>query len=119
MSTKTTRIISIVLLVLPALMIIMSGVMKLTGAPQVVEGLSKIGLGSLIKLFGVIELISVALLFYPKTFKIGFLLLCCYLGGALSIELAGGKPPMAAIFLTILWIGAYLRDKQLFVTPAK
>lgn len=93
--------------------------MKLSGSPQIVEGLSKMGLGSWIKLFGAIELISVALLFYPKTHKIGFLLLCCYLGGALSIELAGAQPPMAAIFLVILWIGVYFRDKYVFVPQAK
>ena len=118
MSSKTTRIISFVLLLLPSLMIVLSGVMKLTGGQQVVEGLTKMGLGSYIKVFGIIELISVALLLYPKTFKIGFLLLCCYLGGALSIELAGGQPPMAALFLVILWIGAYLREKSVFVSQA-
>ncbi len=119
MSSKTTRLIGLVLMILPSLMLIMSGVMKLSGSQQIVEGLTKAGLGSYIKLFGIIELISVALLLYPRTFKIGFLLVCCYLGGALSIELAGAQPPMAAIFLVILWTGVYLRDKFVFVTPNK
>jgi hypothetical protein len=106
MSAKTTRIISIVL-------------MKLIGAEQVVAGLTNGGLGSYITLFGIIELISVALFLYPKTYKIGFLLICCYLGGALSIELASAQPPSAAIFLTIVWISVFLKDKLMFINPGK
>jgi sorbitol-specific phosphotransferase system component IIC len=119
MSTKTTRIISIILMVLPSLMLIMSAVMKLTGAEQVVTGLTKIGLGSYITLFGIIELIAVGLFLYPKTYKIGFLLICCYLGGALSIELATAQPPSAAIFLSIVWIAVFLKDKLMFLSPSK
>lgn len=106
---------SIVLMVIPSLMIAMSGAMKLIGAEQIVTGLTKAGLGSYILFFGVIELVSLALFVYPKTYKIGFLLLTSYLGGALSIELAGGQPPMAAILLTLIWISAYLRDKNSFL----
>ncbi len=115
MKTKTTRIISIVLITLPSLLIAMSGIMKLVSAEQIVIGLTKAGLGSYIKLFGLIELVSLVLLIYPKTHKIGFLLLCCYLGGAMSIELAGGEPPMAAFFLVFMWIGEYLKNKLMFV----
>ena len=119
MSAKTTRIISIILMVLPSLMLIMSGVMKLIGAEQIVTGLTKAGLGSYITLLGIIELISVALFLYPKTYKIGFLLICCYLGGALSIELATAQPPSAAIFLTIVWIAVFLKDKLMFLSSAE
>ena len=100
-------------------MLIMSGTMKLIGAEQVVTGLTKIGLGSYVTLFGIIEFISVALFLYPKTYKVGFLLICCYLGGALSIELASAQPPSAAIFLSVVWIAVFLKDKLMFLTPAK
>jgi len=119
MATKTTRIISIALMALPSLMLIMSGVMKLAGAEQIVTGLTKAGLGSYITLFGIIELLSVALFIYPKTYKIGFLLICCYLGGALSIELASAQPPSAAIFLVIVWISVFLKDKLMFLQPVE
>lgn len=115
MSTKTKRIISIVLMALPSLMLVMSAAMKLMAAPEIVAGLTKGGLGNFIQLFGVVELIAVVLLWIPKTYKIGFLLLCCYLGGALSIELASAQPPAAAIFLTLLWIGMFLKDKAVFI----
>jgi len=117
--SKTKRIISIALMAIPSLMLTMSGVMKLVGAKQVTEGMSKIGLGNYITLLGLIELVSVALFIYPKTTKIGFLLLCSYLGGAISIELSGGQPPSAAIFLAVIWISVYLRDKLMFITSHK
>ena len=115
MTQKTSKIISTVLMAIPVLMLVMSGTMKLTGSQQIVEGLSKIGLSRYITLLGIIELVSVGLFVYPATRRIGFLLLCCYLGGALSIELAGGQPPVAAIFLVLLWIGVFLRNKMMFI----
>lgn len=106
-------------MLIPALMLLMSAIMKLVGAEQIVEGLSKSGLGAYIQFLGIIELISVGLFLYPKTHKIGFLLLCCYLGGALSIELAAGKAPAAAIFLVVLWVSVYLRNKLMFLPEVK
>lgn len=114
MSTKTKRIISIALMVIPSLMLIMSAVMKLIGTEPIVTGLTKAGLGSYISFLGIIELLSVALFLFPKTYKIGFLLICSYLGGALSIELATAQPPSAAIFLTIVWIAIFLKDRLMF-----
>jgi len=119
MSAKTKRIISIILMIIPSLMLIMSGIMKVTGAEQIVTGLTKAGLGNIITLIGVIELVSVTLFLYPKTYKIGFLLLCSYLGGAMCIELAGGQPPMAAVFIAIIWISVFLRDKSMLLAPAQ
>ena len=97
-------------------MIAMSAIMKLAGAEQVVQGLTKGGLGQYIMLFGILELLSLVLFIYPKTYKIGFLLLCSYLGGAMSIELVSGQPPMAAIFLVVIWVSVYLRDKLMFLS---
>lgn len=118
-ATKTTRIVSTVLMIIPSLMLTMSGIMKLAGSQQVVDGLTKGGLGNYIILFGLIELVSVAMLWIPKTRNIGFFLICSYLGGALSIELAGGQPPMAAIFLALLWASVFLRDRSLFLKADK
>lgn len=103
-------------MVIPSLMLIMSGIMKLSGSEQIVTGLTKAGLGNLIAVIGVIELLSVALFLYPKTYKIGFLLLCSYLGGAMSIELAGGQPPMAAVFIALIWISVFLREKSMLLS---
>jgi hypothetical protein len=119
MSSKTTRIISIVLMVIPSAMLILSAIMKLIHAQAIVDGFSKSALIDYITLIGIIELASVALFLIPKTTKLGFLLLCSYLGGAIAVELAGGQAPSAAIFLAIIWISVYLRNKLMFVQEAK
>mgnify|MGYP003396116891 CR=1 FL=1 len=119
MSTKTTRIISLILMILPSAMLTMSAVMKLIHAPAIVEGFNKSALGNHLILIGIIELVSVALFLIPKTTKVGFLLLCSYLGGAIAVELAGGQPPTAAIFLAIIWISVYLKDKLIFIQTPK
>jgi len=116
--SKATRITSIVLKALVSLMLVWSSIMKLTHAQPIVEGFSKSNLINLIDVIGLIELGSVILLWIPKTSKLGFLLLCAYLGGAMSIELAGGQAPMAAIFLAVLWISVYLKNKEMFLPVA-
>lgn len=118
MSAKAKRIISVILMIIPSLMLLMSAFMKLSGAKEIVDGMTKGGFGPYIIMLGIIELVSVALFLIPKTHKIGFLLLCSYLGGALAVELASGQPPMAAVFLTITWISVFLRDKLMFLPSA-
>lgn len=115
MSEKTKRIISIVLMAIPSLMLTMSAIMKFSGAEEIVKGFSKSGLLPHLIWIGILELFSVILFVYPKTHKIGFLLLCSYLGGAMSIELASGQPPMAAVFIAVLWISVFLKDKLMFL----
>ncbi len=115
MSPKATRILSIILMLIPSLILIMSAWMKFSGAPAVVDGMTKGGLGSYIKLIGAIEIISVALFLIPKTRKIGFLLLNGYLGGAICTQMAGGQVPAAALFLAILWISVFLSNREMFL----
>lgn len=117
MSGKTKEILSIILLAIPSAMVLLSGVMKLSGSEQVVTGLSKIGYGPLISALGAAEIIFVALLWIPKTWKIGFLLLLSYLGGAAAIEVMGGKG-MAFIFIAFLWAGAYFKESSTFTASA-
>jgi hypothetical protein len=115
MSEKIKKIISVVLMVVPSAMIALSGIMKIMHSEKIVEGLSKDGFGPYISLFGIIEIVSVGLFLYPKTYKLGFLLLCCYLGGAFAVELAGSQSPIAAGFLVMLWTGIFLRDSKMFL----
>ncbi len=113
--SKTTKIISLVLKIIVSGMLTMSAVMKLSHAQPIVEAFSKSNLINLITLIGLIELGSLVLFWVPKTGKLGFLLLTSYLGGALSIELAGAQTPMAAILLAVLWTSVYLKNKEVFL----
>ena len=104
---------------IPSLMLVMSGIMKLIRNPTLVEHMEQGGLGGYIAFFGIIELVSVALFVYPRTSRTGFLLLCCYLGGALATELANAQPPTAAILLALLWTSVFLHNRTMFLEPAK
>lgn len=118
MSDKAKRIISWILILIPSVMLLMSGVMKLIHAQPVVDNLTKAGFGNLITALALIELASVVLLLIPKTYKIGFLLVVAYLGGAIAIELGSGIFPTAAVFMILLWIGVYLRNAQVFTNSS-
>jgi hypothetical protein len=115
MSQKTIRIIAWTLMILPSLMLSMSGFMKVSGSQEIVDSMTMGGFGNYVLLLGIVELVSVVLFLYPKTYKIGFLLLCCYLGGAFAVELGSGQPPVAAILLVVLWIAVFLRNRYVFI----
>lgn len=109
--------ISIVVTVLASAMVILSGVMKLMKSEQVVTGLSNVGVGQYVTLLGIMEIGFMALFLFPKTRKIGLILLSCYFSGAIATELSHGGPVMnAAMPLALVWIAAILQDSNLFLT---
>ena len=114
MTNKAKSILSIILLAIPSFMVVFSGIIKISGNEAMVSGLSKIGYGPYIPLLGIAELVFVALLWIPKTWKVGFLFLLSYLGGAAAIEVGQGKSSIALLFIALLWAGAYVKNKQLF-----
>lgn len=120
MTAKTKHTVATILMAIPTLVLIAGGVAKLTGAEpeMVMQFLTRQGFGNSIKMLGVMELIIAALLLYPKTNKIGFLLATSYFGGAFCLELAGGQPPAAATFLAVLWIAMFLKNREMFLPAA-
>ena len=117
---KAKKIISLVLMIVPALLMILSAVMKFIAAPQVVEGLTKIGFlpNFSLSVLAVIEITSVALFLIPKTWRVGFFLVCGYLGGAGVAEIIGHQPPTAFVLLALIWVGVYLKDQYMFTGVA-
>src|SRR5258707_9728670 len=63
---------------IPALLIALSGVLKLSGNPKIVEGMAALGVGRYVRLLGVMELVFAALFVFPATMKLGFILTSCY-----------------------------------------
>lgn len=101
---------------LPAAMMIMSAGAKFAAVPQVVEGLTKVGFLPYfpLPLLATLEVVCVVAFVIPRTWRLGFFLMCGYLGGAGAIEIAGHHAPMALGLLTCVWVGAYLKDPSLF-----
>jgi len=116
MSPNVYRIITLIFTVLAAAMPIMSGVMKLTKSPDVVAQLTKAGVGDHMSMLGMMEIVFAALFIYPKTMKLGFILLSCYFAGAIATELSHGSSLNAVLPIVLVWIATFLRDKTAFLS---
>lgn len=112
---KTKKIITTIVTVLAAGMVILSGIMKFAAPPDMVELLTKFGVAKYMPLFGTMEIGFALLFIFPKTMKIGFILLSCYFSGALATELSHGMPFNALLPLILVWIAAFLRDRSIFL----
>lgn len=101
---------------IPALMIAASGIAKLSGAQAVVEGLTAMGVGRYVPLLGVMEIVFAALFVWPTTMKLGFILSSCYFAGAIATELSHDALKLNPFIpLVLLWVGAWLGDRSIFV----
>lgn len=116
MSPKVYRIITIIFTVLAAALPIMSGVFKFTQSPQIMDALNKVGAGKYVLFLGAMEVGFALLFIYPKTMKLGFILLSCYFAGAIATELTHGTELSAVMPIVLVWIATYLRDKSAFVS---
>jgi len=112
---KARKIITIVITVVAVAMVVLSGVMKLAGSQELTDTLGKVGVAKYIIPLGLMEILFAALFVYPKTLKIGFLLLCCYFAGALATELSHGTALNALTPMILIWIAAFLRDRSIFL----
>ncbi|CAN5199795.1 hypothetical protein BH09BAC6_BH09BAC6_00040 [soil metagenome] len=113
---KLKKITTGILVWLPALLLLFSAIAKFAGAAVIVSNLTKAGIIPYfpLPLLGLLELTCVVLYLIPATWRIGFFLLCGYLGGAGAIEISQHLPPTAFILLTLVWIGAFLKDSSVF-----
>jgi hypothetical protein len=83
----------------------------------VVSMLGKLDMGPYIRLLGITEIGLLILFLVPKTHRIGYLLLCCYFGGAIATVVSHGGSLInpALVPLLIVSINSLARDKQFFL----
>jgi hypothetical protein len=116
MKSKPRSVAGWILTGIAGLLILSSGIFKLSGAPMIVEGMTKLGVGPYIPLLGTMEIVFTALFVFPKTSKIGFLLVISYFAGALATDLSHGNPIMTPILILVLvWVAAFLRKPEIFI----
>ncbi len=114
--SKTTLWIGRVMSALPALLVLLSSVMKLMKMAAVVEGFARTGVPEpLIIPVGVIELACVIIYVIPQTAVLGAILMTGLLGGATITTLRIGDPtyPMPVVLGMLAWGGLFLRDTRL------
>jgi hypothetical protein len=101
---------------IPAVLIALSGVMKLAGNQQILEGMTALGVRPYVRMLGVMELVFAVLFVVPATFKLGFVLASCYFAGAIATELSHDALKVNPFIpMVLLWIGAFIRDRSIFL----
>ena len=103
---------------LPALFLLLDGVMKLVKPAPVVEATIRLGYPeSVIFGLGIVLLACTILYLIPTTSVLGAILLTGYLGGAVATHVRVGEGWFPILFPVILgvliWLGLYLRDDRL------
>ena len=102
---------------LPALFLLIDGIMKLVKPAVVVEATVQLGYPeSVIVGLGAVLLACTILYLIPRTAVLGAILLTGYLGGAVATHVRISGPIFNIIFPVILgamlWGGLYLRDQR-------
>ncbi|HEV7745358.1 MAG TPA: DoxX family protein [Pyrinomonadaceae bacterium] len=103
---------------LPALFLLMDGVMKLFKPAIVVDGTVKLGYPeNVIVPLGIVLTLCTVLYLIPRTAVLGAILLTGYLGGAVATHVRVGESlfsiSLPIIFGIMLWGGLYLRHYRL------
>jgi hypothetical protein len=103
---------------IPALFLLMDGVMKLVKPAIIVETTVQLGYPeSAILGLGIVLLVCTGLYLVPRTSVLGAILLTGYLGGAVATHVRVGAPPFPVIFPVVvgtpLWGGLVLRNPRL------
>ncbi|HLY73348.1 MAG TPA: DoxX family protein [Planctomycetota bacterium] len=101
--------------ILASLAFLLSGVMKIKGGPEVLQGFGHLGLrDSMMLPLAILELSCVAVYLVPPTAVLGAVLLTGYIGGAILTHWRVGDPFFVQIVLGLLvWLGLYLREGRL------
>lgn len=100
-----------------ALLVILSGVYKLTGSEKVMVTLEKAGVAQFKNYLGIGEILFAILFLVPATSHIGFLLLICYFSGALAVDLSHKNLFLAPlVILVLIFVAGYLNSPSLFFT---
>jgi hypothetical protein len=108
----TGRVIS----ALPALMLLMGGVMSFNMPDENKAEMAKMGWSaSMAPSLGVVILVTVLLYIIPQTAVLGAILLTGYLGGAVATHVRvedWSKMPIAIVVGVLVWLGLWFRDAR-------
>jgi len=106
-----------VLSVLPAPLLVMSGISKITLSPEVVKGFGDMGWTTdAATVLAVLEFGSLLIYLIPQTAVLGAILLTGYLGGACAthVRIADYSHCWVPVALgVVLWLGLFLREPRL------
>ncbi len=100
--------------VIPVLIMLITSIMKLVKAPPLVANFEKLNGVEWMLPFGLVQFTGVILFFVPKTRRLGFFLLCSYLGGIIATRALHDVNHIGVALTILLWVGMYFEDRELF-----
>jgi hypothetical protein len=120
---KAQKMTGYVLSIFFSINIFMAGMLKVIGETSIVERMSSIpNWGDKLLFIGLLELVLLALYWIPKTQKLGFYLLCAFVGGVIVAEVAAGThegmppaPLVGIITALMLYAGTILRKPSMII----
>lgn len=111
--SKAARWTGWIMTIVPVLMLVMSGVMKVAQTEEVVKGFATWPPGSAVAI-GILELACTVIYLIPRTSVLGAILVTGYLGGATAVSVQLGVSfILPVVFGVLIWGGLYLRDPRL------
>lgn len=94
-------------------------VLKIAGVHPMTPHFTEMGLRPYLNVLGCVELFCISLFLFPKTIKVGLLLLTGYFGGAIAAEIPYHLMLAPAVVLLLVWTVAFIRMPQLFLEAKK
>lgn len=114
MSKKVKKIVEWTLSGVLILILLSSGILKLSGLPQAGEMAASVGGAKNLLFLGVLEIIIVFLFVIPRTKVIGLLLMIAYFGGAMATHLITGEPILVPTLIqALVWLTAFFAIPEL------
>ncbi|MGQ0629193.1 MAG: DoxX family protein [Phycisphaerales bacterium] len=112
---KAALIVGWLLTVLPALLLLVSGAMKIIQPPGFADAFGVLGYPIRTAVpIGIVEIVCTLLYLIPRTSVLGAMLLLAYLGGAVATHVRVEDQFVTPIILgVVLWLGLYLREPRL------
>lgn len=101
--------------VLPALMLLFAGGMKLMKSAAVLQGFAQYGFPDrLVLVVGILEVACTIVYLVPRLSVLGAILMTAFLGGATASNVRIGNPSwvITVILGILVWAGLYLRDAR-------
>ncbi|MGE3805969.1 MAG: DoxX family protein [Gemmataceae bacterium] len=104
-----------ILSILPAGLLLFSGVMKFIQPEGMDKELARMGWDiEQMAMLGSVELACTVLYLFPQTAVLGAILLTGYMGGAIATHVRIGDPIFMHIGIGVaIWLGVYLREPRL------
>ena len=114
MNSKTRKIAGYVLSGLVTFVFVATGTMKFTGSEQNVQMAELVGGASTLHILGGLQIFFTLLFWIPHTAVGGFLLMACYMAGAMATHLVIKESFVLQTGIeTLIWVTGFVRFPEL------